>query len=35
MTFIPKLRFIVTSDIHYQLDNNVEKDRFDKGMQIA
>ena len=35
MTFIPKLRFIVTSDIHYQVDNDVEKDRFEKGMQLA
>ena len=31
MTFIPKLRFIVVSDVHYKM----EKDRFEKGMRFA
>ncbi|MBE6716878.1 MAG: metallophosphoesterase [Ruminococcaceae bacterium] len=35
MDFLPKLRFIVTSDIHYKIDSNVEKERFEKGMKMA
>lgn len=35
MIFEPKLRFIVTSDIHYKTDSDIEKDRFEKGMKIA
>ena len=35
MTFIPKLRFIVTSDIHYKVDCDIEKERFEKGMLMA
>ena len=35
MSFIPKLRFIVTSDIHYKIDTDVEKERFEKGMKLA
>ncbi len=35
MSFIPKLRFIVTSDIHYKVDADTEKERFEKGMQLA
>ena len=30
-----KLRFIVTSDIHYKVDTDVEKERFEKGMNMA
>ncbi len=32
MSFKTKLRFIVTSDIHYKVDTDVEKERFEKGM---
>lgn len=35
MSFDTKLRFIVTSDIHYKVENDVEKDRFEKGMKFA
>ena len=35
MSFIPKLRFIVTSDIHYKVEVDTEKDRFERGMQLA
>lgn len=35
MGFDAKLRFIVTSDIHYKVDSDIEKDRFEKGMQKA
>lgn len=35
MNFNPELRFIVTSDIHYKMDSDVEKERFEKGMQLA
>ena len=35
MSFIPKLRFIVTSDIHYKVEVDVEKERFERGMQLA
>lgn len=35
MDFKAKLRFIVTSDIHYKIDTDVEKERFEKGMQNA
>ena len=35
MEFNAKLRFIVTSDIHYKADTDVEKERFEKGMQKA
>ncbi len=35
MDFNAKLRFIVTSDIHYKVDTDVEKDRFEKGMTKA
>ncbi len=30
-----KLRFIVTSDIHYKIDTDIEKERFEKGMRMA
>ncbi len=30
-----KLRFIVTSDIHYKVETDVERDRFEKGMKLA
>ncbi len=30
-----KLRFIVTSDIHYKIDTDLQKDRFEKGMKMA
>ncbi len=30
-----KLRFIVTSDIHYKADTDVERERFEKGMNMA
>lgn len=30
-----KLRFIVTSDIHYKTDTDVEKERFEKGMKLS
>ncbi len=30
-----RLRFIVTSDIHYKADNDIEKERFEKGMRMA
>ena len=35
MSFLPKLRFIVTSDIHYKVDSDIEKERFEKGMSLA
>ena len=35
MSFNAKLRFIVTSDIHYKVDTDVEKERFEKGMKKA
>ena len=35
MNFEAKLRFIVTSDIHYKVDSDVEKERFEKGMAKA
>lgn len=35
MNFLPKLRFIVTSDIHYKVDSEIEKERFESGMQMA
>ena len=35
MTFIPKLRFIVVSDVHYKMETDLEKDRFEKGMHFA
>ena len=35
MDFKAKLRFIVTSDIHYKIDTDVEKERFEKGMLDA
>lgn len=35
MDFLPKLRFIVTSDIHYKIDEDISKDRFEKGMKMA
>ncbi len=35
MKFNAKLRFIVTSDIHYKVDTDVEKERFEKGMLKA
>lgn len=35
MNFIPKLRFIVTSDIHYKVDVDIEKERFERGMKLA
>lgn len=35
MDFLPKLRFIVTSDIHYKTDEDISKDRFEKGMKMA
>lgn len=35
MEFLPKLRFIVTSDIHYKTDEDISKDRFEKGMKMA
>lgn len=35
MSFIPKLRFIVTSDIHYKIGVDIEKERFEKGMKLA
>ncbi len=35
MEFNAKLRFIVTSDIHYKVDSDVEKERFEKGMKRA
>ena len=30
-----KLRFIVTSDIHYKVDSDIERIRFEKGMNMA
>lgn len=30
-----KLRFIVTSDIHYKVESDTEKERFEKGMKMA
>lgn len=30
-----KLRFVVTSDIHYKENSDVEKERFEKGMKMA
>lgn len=30
-----KLRFIVTSDIHYKVDTDIEKERFEKGIKMA
>lgn len=30
-----KLRFIVTSDIHYKTDTDLQKERFEKGMKMA
>ncbi len=35
MDFLPKLRFIVTSDIHYKMDSDISKERFEKGMAMA
>ncbi len=35
MEFKTKLRFIVTSDIHYKVNDDIEKDRFEKGMKLA
>lgn len=35
MNFLPKLRFIVTSDIHYKIDEDISKERFEKGMKMA
>ncbi len=35
MEFVPKLRFIVTSDIHYKIDEDLSKDRFERGMKLA
>ena len=35
MEFNTKLRFIVTSDIHYKVDEELEKERFEKGMKLA
>lgn len=35
MVFKTKLRFIVTSDIHYKVDDDIEKERFEKGMNLA
>lgn len=35
MSFITKLRFIVTSDIHYKIDEDISKERFEKGMKMA
>ncbi len=35
MDFLPKLRFIVTSDIHYKIDEDLSRERFEKGMQLA
>lgn len=35
MNFNAKLRFIVTSDIHYKVDTDIEKERFEKGMKKA
>ncbi|MBR3768503.1 MAG: metallophosphoesterase [Clostridia bacterium] len=35
MEFLPKLRFIVTSDIHYKIDEDIQKERFEKGMKLA
>ncbi len=35
MSFDVKLRFIVTSDIHYKTDCDIEKERFEKGMKMA
>lgn len=35
MEFNTKLRFIVTSDIHYKMDSDIEKERFEKGMRFA
>lgn len=35
MNFDAKLRFIVTSDIHYKTDNDESKERFEKGMKMA
>ena len=35
MDFNARLRFIVTSDIHYEADKDLEKERFEKGMKMA
>lgn len=35
MTNDIKIRFIVTSDIHYKENSDVEKERFEKGMKMA
>ncbi len=35
MGFNAKLRFIVTSDIHYKVDTDIEKERFEKGIKKA
>lgn len=33
--FMPVIRFIVTSDIHYKQDSKREIERFERGMQLA
>lgn len=35
MEFNTKLRFIVTSDIHYKMESDIEKARFEKGIKFA
>lgn len=35
MDFVTKLRFIVTSDIHYKIDEDLSVERFEKGMKFA
>ncbi len=35
MDFLPELRFIVTSDIHYKTDEDLSAERFEKGMKMA
>ncbi len=35
MDFETKLRFIVTSDIHYKTDEDISRERFEKGMKLA
>ncbi len=35
MVFNTKLRFIVTSDIHYKIDEDLSCERFEKGMELA
>ena len=35
MEFNAKLRFIVTSDIHYKIDEDTSCERFEKGMELA